>query len=72
MDGWVNMPSPLNTWISVKDAMPEDKINVIIWMNDQYLPAHYSVQFDIWFDDYEFRPIHEGVSHWMLLSKLTI
>lgn len=65
------MKPPSNTWISVKDAMPEDKINVIVYMNGEFLPAHYSKQFDIWFDSYELRPIHDAITHWILLSKPT-
>jgi hypothetical protein len=64
------MTTPLNTWISVKDAMPEnisDDIELVVIDIDAYL----------WYAEYYkdrfFRLTNESelfsITHWMLISK---
>lgn len=55
-----------DTWISVKDAMPEFNDNVIVW--DSKFKKHYYARWKLGYF-YNEDGFVENITHWRILSK---
>ena len=65
----------MDKWISVKDRLPEDGQNCILYYpenNPEFVSGEYDNEFNRWYyayEEYSYRPafneLQDGITHWM-------